>query len=150
MLSKSVLFAASLALVISTSYAIFSDCGSLDGSIVSVEISKCATDAKRCILRRNTNATMKITFKSNKESDNLKAVVHGVIMRAAIPFPLPNPDGCKDSGIQCPIQPGSSYSYVTSMPVLSAYPRVTVDIKWELQDSEGKDIICAIIPAKIV
>ncbi|ENN72835.1 hypothetical protein HUJ04_009631 [Dendroctonus ponderosae] len=133
----------------SASLAIYQDCGSLDGAIEGLEVSKCAATARRCILRRNTNATMTIKFKTNTDSDSLKAVVHGMIMGMPVPFSLPNPNGCKDSGVDCPIHAGNSYQYVTSMPILSSYPRVTVDIKWEIQDAQGRDIICAMIPAKI-
>ncbi|XP_066245249.1 ecdysteroid-regulated 16 kDa protein-like [Euwallacea similis] len=135
--------------VIFQASATFSDCGSVDGSIVSVNISKCTPSSKRCILRRNSNVTMAITFTSNTESNMLKAVVHGIILGVPAPFDLPNPDGCKDSGIECPVQSGTTYKYITSLPILSAYPRVTVDIKWEIKDANNKDLICALIPAKI-
>ncbi|KAJ8927970.1 hypothetical protein NQ314_019495, partial [Rhamnusium bicolor] len=62
------------------------------------------------------------------DTDSLTAVVHGVILGVPMPFELPNPDGCKDSGVSCP---------------------VTVDIKWELRDHDEKDVICALIPSKI-
>ncbi|XP_074026159.1 NPC intracellular cholesterol transporter 2 homolog a [Leptinotarsa decemlineata] len=128
--------------------AAFSDCGSEVGSIVSVDIIGC-DDKPRCPLKKGTNATMNITFKSNVDTTNLKAVVYGVI-GVKIPFELPNDDGCKDSGIVCPIKAGETYRYTTTMPILTSYPRVTVDILWELQNDEGKDIICARIPSKIV
>jgi hypothetical protein len=35
------------------------------------------------------------------------------------------------------------------LPILKEYPEVRVDIKWELQDSDEKDIVCVIIPAKL-
>lgn len=59
-------------------------------------------------------------------SSALKAVVHGVILGAEMPFSLPNPDGCVNSGITCPVEAGSTYKYVTTMPISSAYPRVRV------------------------
>jgi len=40
--------------------------GSVEGVIESIDISKCANNARRCILRRNTNATMTINFKTSK------------------------------------------------------------------------------------
>lgn len=52
------------------------------------------------------------------------AVVHGIILGVEIPFEIPNPDGCKDSGLTCPLTKGESYTYETSFPVLKKYPRV--------------------------
>lgn len=46
------------------------------------------------------------------------------MLHVDIPFPIPEPDGCK-SGIQCPIQKGHSYSYLNKLPVKSEYPSVS-------------------------
>ncbi|XP_066145353.1 ecdysteroid-regulated 16 kDa protein-like [Euwallacea fornicatus] len=146
---KGLLSVAVIVAVIFEVSATFSDCGSVHGNIVSVDISKCTPSAKRCILRRNSNVTMAITFTSSTESRSLKAVVHGVVLGIPAPFDLPNSNGCQDSGIVCPVQSGATYKYVTTLPILSAYPRVTVDIKWELKDDNNEDLICALIPAKI-
>ncbi|XP_050299566.1 NPC intracellular cholesterol transporter 2 homolog a-like [Anthonomus grandis grandis] len=127
----------------------WTDCGSVDGSIAKVQVSNCSQNARRCILKRGSNATMTIDFKPKVDSDSVKAVVHGIIMGVPVPFDLPNSDGCLNSGIKCPIKADGEYKYFTNMPILNEYPRVTVDIKWELQDSIGKNLICALIPAKL-
>ena len=43
-----------------------------------------------------------------EESDvtEVKAIVHGLIMGMEVPFPLPQADGCIDSGLTCPIVKG--------------------------------------------
>lgn len=58
------------------------------------------------------------------ESQGSKARVYGEMLHVDIPFPIPEPDGCK-SGIQCPIQKGHSYSYLNKLPVKSEYPSVS-------------------------
>ncbi|CAH1159920.1 unnamed protein product [Phaedon cochleariae] len=125
------------------------DCGSAVGSIVKVDIAGCG-DKARCPLKRNTNATMNIDFKSNVDSSNVTAVVYGIVLGIKTSFALPNPNGCVDSGISCPIKAGETYTYSTTLPVESSYPRVTVTIQWELQTDDGSDLICAKIPAKII
>jgi len=129
--------------------ATYSDCGSEVGSILSLEISGCDNADAKCILHRNTNATFKLQFSTKEDVEKVKAVVHGVVMDVPVPFALPNDDGCVDSGLTCPLKSGGTYSYQTSLPVLKKYPRLTVDVKWELQDENGKDIVCALIPSKI-
>lgn len=58
------------------------------------------------------------------ESQGSKARVYGEMLHVDIPFPIPEPDGCK-SGIQCPIQKGHSYSYLNKLPVKTEYPSVS-------------------------
>ena len=60
-------------------------------------------------------------------------MVHGIVMGVAIPFPIPEPDGCK-SGISCPIEKDKTYSYLNKLPVKSEYPSVS-DIV--VEDTEG-------------
>ncbi|KXJ72780.1 hypothetical protein RP20_CCG017265 [Aedes albopictus] len=84
----------------------------------------------------------------DEQLPELKAVVHGIILGMEVPFNLPNPDGCKDSGLECPLAAGTEYKYSTTLPVLKQYPKVAVEVKWELK-SGGKDVICVKIPAKI-
>ncbi|KAF2895507.1 hypothetical protein ILUMI_10670 [Ignelater luminosus] len=129
--------------------ATHSDCGSELGTIVSVDISECKDEDPRCVLHRNTNTTFKLTFNLKENVEKVKAVVHGVVLDVPVPFNLPNSDGCVDSGLKCPLQAGQDYTYETSLPVLKKYPRVTVDVKWELQNENDKDIVCIMIPSKI-
>lgn len=65
-----------------------------------------------------------------------------------MPFPLQNPDACA-SGVQCPLQDGSKYEYQASLPILKAYPKISVIVKWELKDAKGDNVVCVKIPAKI-
>lgn len=58
-------------------------------------------------------------------SQNCTAVVHGVVEGVPVLFPIPQSDGCK-SGIQCPVEPQKSYSYVNQLPVKTGYPPVSV------------------------
>lgn len=70
-------------------------------------------------------------------------------MEMDMPFPLKNPNACEESGVSCPIQATSNYEYEATLPVLKVYPRVKVEVKWQLVDENGKDIVCVLIPAQI-
>ncbi|XP_052903298.1 NPC intracellular cholesterol transporter 2 homolog a [Anopheles moucheti] len=113
-----------------------------------VEVSNCAESDASCVLKRNSNATISITFTSAEDLSELKAVVHGIILGMEVPFKLPNDDGCKDSGLECPLTKDTSYRYSTTLPVLKQYPKVSVEVKWELKAGD-KDVLCVLIPAKI-
>ena len=79
----------------------------------------------------------------------IKTVVHGKVLGVEMPFHLQNPDACVDSGLKCPLEKDETYEYTATLPVLKAYPKVNVIVKWELQDQNGEDIVCVSIPAKI-
>lgn len=56
--------------------------------------------------------------------EKVTAVCHGIVVGVEMPFPLPNPNGCLDSGLECPLKKDVNYSYVTALPVLKSYPKV--------------------------
>lgn len=70
-------------------------------------------------------------------------------MDVPVPFPIPNPDACTSGALKCPILPNVQSSYLTELAVLKSYPRVKVDVKWQLQSEKGVDIVCILIPVKI-
>lgn len=129
---------------------VFKDCAK-DGAIgtySAVEVSNCDVNQSNCILRKNSNATISITFTSTENLSELKAIVHGIILDVEIPFKLPNDNGCVDSGLECPLSKDTEYKYSTTLPVLKQYPKVVVNVKWELKSGD-KTVVCVIIPAKI-
>ncbi|XP_047028603.1 ecdysteroid-regulated 16 kDa protein [Helicoverpa zea] len=136
-------------LVASANAKYYTDCGSKLATVQKVEVSGCDAKNAECVLRRNTNATFSIDFTPYKETKEVVTIVHGVIMNLPVPFPLPQPDACKDSGLTCPLREEQSSSYHTTMPILKSYPRVKVDVKWELKDENDEDLVCILIAAKI-
>lgn len=118
------------------------------GSYSLVEVSDCNLNDPACILKRNSNATISITFTSEQDLSELKAVVHGIILGMEVPFKLPNDNGCVNSGLECPLAKDTEFKYTTTLPVLKQYPKVAVEVKWELK-SGAHDVICVKIPAKI-
>lgn len=67
-----------------------------------------------------------------------------------VPFKLPNQNACVESGLECPLEKGKVYKYKASFPVLKIYPKLDVEVKYELKNSKKIDIICVLIPVKIV
>ncbi|XP_022226983.1 NPC intracellular cholesterol transporter 2 homolog a [Drosophila obscura] len=127
----------------------FSDCGSKTGKFTRVVIEGCDTTKSECILKRNTTVSFSIDITLAEEATAVKTVVHGKVLGIEMPFPLANPNACVNSGLKCPLEKGASYRYTATLPVLRTYPKVSVLVKWELQDQNSEDIICVEIPAKI-
>uniref|UniRef100_A0A1L8E2Z2 Putative major epididymal secretory protein he1 n=1 Tax=Nyssomyia neivai TaxID=330878 RepID=A0A1L8E2Z2_9DIPT len=143
------IFTATLFVVVRCNESIFRDCGSKAGSFSKVEVTNCNPDQPPCILKRNTNATISIEFTPTIECSAITAVVHGDLMGVSVPFPISNPNACTSSGVDCPVKAGTKYLYTATLPVLKSYPKVKVDVKWELKNAHNDDIICVIIPSKV-
>ncbi|CAH2229683.1 ecdysteroid-regulated 16 kDa protein [Pararge aegeria] len=136
-------------LVASAQAKFYTDCGSKLSTVERVGVSGCSEDATECVLKRNSNVTISVDFTPTVDAKSLETVVHGVIMSLPVPFPLPQPDACKDCGLTCPIKAGNIANYKSTLPVLKSYPKVKVDVKWELQNAAGEDLVCVLIPARI-
>ncbi|XP_015179114.1 PREDICTED: protein NPC2 homolog [Polistes dominula] len=133
-------------------YAVeFKDCGSKIGHFTKITISNCDTSKTACELVRNSNVSLTIDFIPSQDISKIEAVIHGVIADVPIPFPLSHPDVCTnpESNIQCPLKKDTEYTYKAVLPVENTYPKLSLKVRWELQDENKQDIICVSIPAKI-
>jgi len=61
---------------------------------------------------------------SDEDATSLKMLVYGHLAGVDVPFPLDNPDVCKDSNVTCPVNKDQSYSYRNQIFVKSSYPSV--------------------------
>ena len=53
------------------------------------------------------------------------ADVHGILAGIPVNFPIPNPDGCKNSGLTCPVKKDTVNTYKTNIFVKESYPEVS-------------------------
>ncbi|CAH1792708.1 unnamed protein product [Owenia fusiformis] len=129
---------------------LYKDCGSAEGKILKVSADVCPGNTPPCMLPRGQNATITMDFSTSVDVKRITAVVHGVIAGIPVPFPLSNPDGCKDSGLVCPVKSGAQDVYKSTIAIKSIYPQIKLVIKWELKDTDtGKTITCFVMPAQL-
>ncbi|XP_038621892.1 NPC intracellular cholesterol transporter 2 [Tachyglossus aculeatus] len=124
----------------------FKDCGSTVGTVMEVNVSPCPTQP--CQLHKGESYSVNVTFTSDTQSQNSTAVVHGLVFGVLVPFPIPEPDGCR-SGIRCPIERSKTYSYLNKLPVKTEYPSIKLVVQWELEDDKGGRLFCWQIPVQI-
>ena len=120
------------------------------GVINSVAISDCTVSP--CKLQRGKNYTITVNFTSGESTDQAYADVHGILAGVPVEFPLPQKDACK-SGVACPVEKGASYVYVATLPILKAYPAVSVVVEWALNDAQkggGNEIWCFETPVTVI
>ncbi|XP_041353607.1 NPC intracellular cholesterol transporter 2-like isoform X2 [Gigantopelta aegis] len=119
---------------------------SVVGKIDSLDVSSC--DPEPCQLKHNTNTTVTIKLTTNEQVTAGKTVVYGIIDGLPVPFPIHPNDACKN--MPCPVSTGATVTYQNKIFILPSYPKIKLVVKWEIQDQNGKDIICFAIPAIIV
>jgi Niemann-Pick C2 protein len=61
---------------------------------------------------------------------------------------LPEDDTCK-LGARCPVAKGEENEMNISLPILSWYPSIGVDVKWQILDEKNNNVICFQIPVKL-
>lgn len=137
-----------LVCITDTSAIRYKDCGSKGSAVQSVLVSGCKTKPT-CPLPRGQNSTITVVFKTSKGFSKATADVHGILAGIPVSFPIPNPNGCKDCGLTCPVKKDTVNTYTTNIFVKKAYPEVRVVVKWELKDENGEDIFCIEVPAEV-
>ncbi|KAK6182124.1 hypothetical protein SNE40_009880 [Patella caerulea] len=127
----------------------YKDCGSVKGKVLAVNVS--APFVQNAFqLKKGDSVEFDVKFTSNEVVTKSTAKVYGMLGPAKIPFPIPNTDGCKDSGLSCPLKSGQNYEYKSNIPVKKVFPDVKVVVEWYLNDQSGEVIWCVAVPVKIV
>jgi len=127
----------------------YRDCGSQVGAVSAVSVDPCTSQP--CVLPKGKNYTIGVTFKSAETTAVAHAKVYGKVLGIKVPFALPQPDGCLNSGIACPIQKGQEYTYTATLPISTSYPSVRVIVEWDLMDHEngGNKLFCVLFPISL-
>lgn len=125
------------------------DCGSSLAKPTNVIVSGCEQQ-DTCSLQKGANSTFGVDFVPTGDDDNLKMLVYGHIAGIDVPFPINNPDACKDSNVTCPVVHGQSYSYRNVIFVKTEYPSLSLYVKLKLVDAKGSVLVCVVVPVKLV
>ncbi|KAK3792339.1 hypothetical protein RRG08_046648 [Elysia crispata] len=120
------------------------DCGSKLATIDAIDINPCSSIP--CPFKKGTSVNVTIDFTAKADISSAKSSVHGIIASVPVPFPLKDSDACHF--MKCPIKSGDKVTYKNSVDVLTAYPEITVLVKWEIVAEQ--DVICFTVPVKIV
>lgn len=67
-----------------------------------------------------------LSFPTDEDVNVASPSLHAVIVGFKVPFSLPNPEACQDSGLTCPLKAKGNYTYTTVLPVKAEYPKVSL------------------------
>nr|CDS25987.1 GTP binding protein Parf [Hymenolepis microstoma] len=125
------------------------DCStpSSQGKYIDASVVPCNEDP--CVLKRGHNTSINIQFTPTELVKGGKIVVHGIIRGIPVPFPLPDNNLCHFLKSGCNAQPNVPTEMDYSLYVKESYPPISVEIKWQLVDDLGVDLVCIKFPAKL-
>lgn len=150
MIKLNLLAIIALACLISGNLAIrWKDCGSSLAKPLAATVVGCDQE-DTCLLHKGANATFGVDFVPNVNNDDLKMLVYGHIAGVDVPFPIDNPNACKDSNITCPVVKGNSYYYRNVIFVKKEYPSLSLVVKLKLVNQANDVLVCVVIPVQIV
>ncbi|GLH04294.1 Ecdysteroid-regulated 16 kDa protein [Gryllus bimaculatus] len=118
--------------------------GSSKAVITSADVEDCPGNV--CKLKKGTNATLHLSFKTEDVVEDLSVRLYGILLNHTMPYPGHyQKDGCQSDGVSCPVQPDTIQNYTLIIPVRKNFPKVpSVTIKLEIND-----IICIHIPGQV-
>lgn len=128
------------------------NCPKLKGAanITKLEISGCTNYP--CLLKKNSNSTIKLGLHFHKKVSDLKLRIAGVINGRDIPFNVNDKDHCittVKTAKNCTLNRGQNHKYEFSLPVLKEYPTLMVLVKYEIIDQKKSPVACFTFPARI-
>ncbi|XP_060079520.1 uncharacterized protein LOC132558921 [Ylistrum balloti] len=126
----------------------FKTCENAPKTIDSVDISPCSKQP--CEFKHGMNVTVTVNFTAPAVSSKLTSEIYGIVAGIPIKFAMPNSNGCLKSGLQCPINSSTKYSYVQFFAVIPTYPLISLNVQWDLKDENGKYEFCFVFPMMIV
>uniref|UniRef100_A0A5S6R0L2 ML domain-containing protein n=1 Tax=Trichuris muris TaxID=70415 RepID=A0A5S6R0L2_TRIMR len=126
----------------------YKDCGSPAGIIKSITVDPC-DDPSNIRLRKGHSAVVAVTFIPKKRTTSVKVVVQGMVYGMTYTLGLPNPDGCKNSGLVCDLIENREATYRTVIPIKDSYPKLNIGIRLMLKDQDGTNLVCAEMKGRI-
>ncbi|XP_014605049.1 PREDICTED: protein NPC2 homolog [Polistes canadensis] len=124
-------------------------CASGEPEPLALRIEGC--DKLPCSLVRGTNLKAQWEFTAASNAAKLTPRVRVTVFGVTTDYDYPHKDACKDlvNG-ECPLEKGEEVTYSLSMPILKAYPRLSLVIEFALVDENKKSHVCFAIDGKVI
>ncbi|CAG2116463.1 unnamed protein product [Medioppia subpectinata] len=127
----------------------FTDCGSATGKVTAILVTGCSSSSDICDFKAGTNVSIEVKFQSETNSNAATVKIWGIIAGVPVPFDLKPSDACSHWNINCPIVNGNNYDLKISVPILSQYPKIKVQVRVALLDANNSKLFCQQFPVQI-
>ncbi|OON21855.1 ML domain protein, partial [Opisthorchis viverrini] len=125
----------------------YTDCGSVDITVISVSIEPC--DREPCTLIRGTTVSVVIRFMALERIYAGGSTIQGVFPAGPIRVPLQVNGVCAQLVPPCPIEVGEVYTYEVTDRVPDTLPPGLLTIRWELLNDNGTPFLCIEFPVVV-
>jgi len=128
-------------------FANCSDVTALEGKLISVDLTPCPSEP--CVFHKGTNVTATIKFSPEEMVTDGTLQVYGFIEGIKTPFPLEQPDACKEHGLECPLKSGVTYSLEITLAIKPAYPSIQLVAQMDFKLPDDGYLFCFKFPMRI-
>lgn len=125
----------------------FTDCGSKESKVVSLDVTPCDSDP--CVFKKGVNVTVSLEFIPTEEITSAKISLYAIFGLIPIPLPLPNPNACEGYDLVCPLKPNVQDKFVLTQEIAESFPSGSFKIKAEVKDQNSNEALCFEFPVKI-
>ncbi|XP_077528062.1 ecdysteroid-regulated 16 kDa protein-like [Haemaphysalis longicornis] len=133
-----------------SSLAVYDDvkhekCG---GDFAGVRIDPCPE--LPCHFKKGKPLKLEVDFVATESFQKLEMKLRGELSNKVwLPFPGFRKNACKNNGLTCPLEVGTSYTLRSTLNVLSSFPSVDANVEWSMK-GDNKTIFCFLVPVKVV
>ncbi|KAM7301416.1 putative secreted protein [Ixodes scapularis] len=143
-----------LALVVTTLMAIFEaseftavDYTTCGGEALQVRVDPC--EQLPCSFKKGRSVKIEMDFASSKNQSQVSVGIMGKAGGMLLPLPFNQKDGCKGSGLDCPLVAGRNYTVSRAVRVYRIYPKMEILAVFEIRGNDGEVLACVQFPVHI-
>ncbi|XP_061195261.1 NPC intracellular cholesterol transporter 2-like [Saccostrea echinata] len=115
--------------------------GGVHGKLTTVDIDPCPVQP--CALPHGQDITLRATFTPSVSSSTFKSSVHGIILGLPVPYGVPT------GSLSGTLVAGQEVVYTNTLHVSPLYPKIRLNVKWEVLDEHNHDLFCFLVPVHI-
>lgn len=127
----------------------------MQAKIDTISIDDCSEYP--CLLKKGKEPSINLQLTPKRTIRGASLKIAGKINGREIPFMADDNNHCESSITdysgkslkKCLLRKGQNYKYKFSLPVKAEYPSMSLSVKYELVDKNGRSIVCFVFPATI-
>ncbi|XP_071454180.1 NPC intracellular cholesterol transporter 2 homolog a-like [Hetaerina americana] len=118
-------------------------------SATALRVNGC--DELPCQFPRGKDIIAQMDFTTGKPASKLTVQVRVKALGFWVDYPIGYDDACPHlSAGKCPLSPSDSATYDIQIPVLSSYPKISIQVEVTLKNENGDSLSCFQIEGQVV
>ncbi|XP_042150126.1 NPC intracellular cholesterol transporter 2 homolog a [Ixodes scapularis] len=117
------------------------------GEALQVRVDPC--EQLPCSFKKGRSVKIEMDFASSKNQSQVSVGIMGKAGGMLLPLPFNQKDGCKGSGLDCPLVAGRNYTVSRAVRVYRIYPKMEILAVFEIRGNDGEVLACVQFPVHI-